>query len=277
MKGVIGHPPALTGAAPLQPRYILGVLLLLFACSTPEAPVAARLQAAEHATLATVAELGSYALSSEVTRTWTSKTGQLRSNKQTSELQWEDPDQWSFQLSRGDRVVQRVVVFGGQPWVSTGSQPMSRQGDAEPYRVQLSAAWDPWNLALDQVREQIQLSELRNDTLDGREVMIFKVGIKALPEKARPAWRATSAEGQVWIDRLTSVRLKGEMTVQAEGKQENLEIRFLFQLSHIGEAVSITDPAQEAGSRLELEDGLPETARPARPAPPVPRPAPRTQ
>lgn len=250
------------------------MLWFLLACSTPEAPPAERLQAAEHATLATAAELGSYQLTSEVSRTWTTKTGQVRSDVQSTELRWEDPDQWSFLIRRGERVVQRAVVFGGRPWTAMGDQPLTRQGDAEPYRVQLSSVWDPWTIALDQVHEQIELTELRSDALNGREVVVYKAGLKALSPKARPTWKANSVEGEVWIDKLSSVRLQGDILVKSSGKQEDLEIHFQFQLGHIGEAVAITDPAQEEGSRLDEPSRLPEGSRPPRPAPPVARPRP---
>lgn len=247
----------------------------LLACTTPETPPAARISAAEHATLASVAELGSYRLGAEITRTWTTRTGQQRTEQQSSELRWEDPDQWAFELQREGRVVQRAILYGGRPWTALGDGPLTRQEDPEPYRVSLSGAWDPWHQALDQVKEQIELTELRNDVWEGRGVVVFGVAPRQLSEKARPTWKVSEATGEVWIDQLSSVRLKGEMRVKAVGKQEDLEIQFQFQISSVGQAAEIQDPALEEGARMDAPRHFSEMPRAERPPPPRPRPSER--
>ena len=69
----------------------------------------------------------------------------------------------------------------------------------------------------------------------------------------------------MWIDQLSSVRLKGDMTVKANGRREDLEIRFQFQLSSVGQAVQISDPALEEDARTDAPSHFSEAPRPQRP------------
>ena len=245
------------------------MVFLLLACSEPPAAPEERVAAADRAILASAAELGSYQSTASVLRTWTGKEGATRSLKEDFELRWEDPDRWSLILSRDGRQTQRAVVFGGVPYLSIGDRPLERRGDAEPLRVQLAAAWNPWEQAIQPFADQLGYVEAREDLWEGRAVRVFTLSAKAPPPKSRPSWVIREVQGEVWLDEATSVRLKADLKIGAQGKKEALEMVFSLQVTGIGSPTSLTDPAGEAA--LQADERRLDQAPPPRPPQP-PRP-----
>ncbi len=243
------------------------MLLFLLACSDPPAAPEERVAAADRAILASAAELGSYQSTASVIRTWTGKEGATRSLKEDFELRWEDPDRWSLILSRDGRQTQRAVVFGGTPYLSIGERPLERREDAEPLRVQLAAAWDPWEQALSPFADQLTYTEAREEVWEGRPVRVFALSAKAPSPKSRPSWVIREVQGEVWLDEATSVRLKTELKIGAQGKKEALDLLFALQITGIGSPTSLTDPALEAGVH-EAERRLDQAPPPRPPQPP---------
>jgi hypothetical protein len=242
------------------------MMLWWLACAEPEASPEARVEAAEMATLASVSELGSYVMSSKIVRTWSAVGGDKRKLEEEMTLRWEDADRWSLRWLRDGRQTQRVVLFGGSPWVATGDGALSRKSDPEPYRVQLASAWDPWDLALDQVHRQVGLSFLRPDVYEGRPVRVFSTTLLPLPPKSHASWTATAIAGEVWLDEATSVRLKVDLTLSAQGKRETLDLEFMMAVAGIGQPADVADPQIEEGSVADpprrLEEAPPRPERP---------------
>ncbi len=244
------------------------MVILLLACSDPPAAPEERVAAADRAILASAAELGSYQSTATVLRTWTGKEGATRSLKEDFELRWEDPDRWSLILSRDGRQTQRAVVFGGIPYLSIGDRPIERREDAEPLRVQLAAAWNPWEQAIQPLSDQLSYSEVREDLWEGRAVRVFSLSAKEPSPKSRPSWVIREVQGEVWLDEATSVRLKADLKLGAQGKKESMDLTFSLQITGIGSPTSLTDPAEEAAPK---EEPRMDQAPPPRPPQP-PRP-----
>lgn len=115
--------------------------------------------------------------------------------------------------------------------------------------------------------EQLSFEELREDVWEGRAVRVFRLGFKAPAPKARPAWVIRELEGELWLDEATSVRLKVDLRLRAQGKKEGLELVYTQQVTGIGSPASIQDPSLEEGAH-EDEPAMPKEAPPPRPAQP---------
>lgn len=228
------------------------MLLLLLACDDPtEADNAAALTAAsEQVTFGTVGALGPHRLEASVVRAVTAArdggpAGETRTTRESLVLAWKDADHWSFSSSRDGRVRNRVVVYDAVAWSAQNDAPLERKGDAELFRVELAQSWDPWQLALDGVRDQIGLTPGAPEVVEGRRVVRHEVAPVPLAPGARRTWTVSSASGVVWIDEATAVRLLGEVRVSASARHETSETALTFALSSIGVDPGIAAPAAE--------------------------------
>lgn len=225
---------------------LLGVLL---ACgeSAPPEPEATLEQAAEKVTLGTIRDLGPCVVRASVRREATGK-GPPRVNEETSELRWQDQDHWSWLQARDGRAVAETIVWDGVAWSGTAGRPPSRRGDAEPYRVQLAQIWDPWT-ALDSLAEQVALVPGEVEELAGRRTLRHAVQARPLPEKVRRTWVVEAAEGAVWIDEATAVRVQGKVRVSAASKAERQVLDLAFTVDGIGGDPEVRRPPDDGGSR----------------------------
>ncbi len=245
------------------------VLLLaggLLGCGTgegPGTPTDAE-QALPAPTFASMAGVGSFHLSASLKRTTRAASGEERVVEEAQDLRWGDPDRWFWQRSRDSRPVQTVLVHEGRAFA--GREAAERpEPDAEPWRVQLAQAWDPW-APLGLVRGQYALerdSSADMRTIGGRRA--WKHLLRALPEaplpesappeaakaprkRARP-WTLARAEGTAWLDEETAVTLEADAEVEARSKDGETRLLVLrVRVEGIGEAPSL--PAPPAAGEL---------------------------
>jgi hypothetical protein len=221
-------------------------------------------QAAKEVVFRTITELGSFVLNASVERRINS-----RIVAEATEIRWEDPDVWLLLRYRDSRLTQKVLVHGGVAWV--GTESLEKKEDAEPYRVMLGESWDPWKLTMEPFEEQLVLTEVRKEQLEGRTVRVFQIAVRAeeapkeevIKEEAvkeeavkeeavkersvkrhKKGWVVETASGEVWLDEQTSLRLKGDVVVDAtQGKQaQNLHLS--FSISGIGESARVPNPIE---------------------------------
>lgn len=242
--------------------------LLLAACggggqdAPPPLPVAA-----EEATFASVAALGSFHLQAAVNRTITAGTT-VQPSEETVEIRWRDQDHWSYRHGRDGRIRSEVVVWEGVAWSSAGGDPLERKGDAEPYRVQLASVWDPWAWGLESLAAAVAYDEGALELTDGRRLLRHTLSLAPPPpEPAKPGrkhakaeaaegeappaataakprrgWTATAVQGDVWIDEATAVRLQGKVTVDAASGGRTQRVELLFSVNGIGVDPGVSPP-----------------------------------
>ncbi|MFN7144366.1 MAG: hypothetical protein ACK4YP_11360, partial [Myxococcota bacterium] len=146
---------------------ILGLLLACSGGGTDEAPATMPV-AAEQATFATVASLGSYHLQAVVKRVVRSGTAEPQTTTETVDLRWQDPDHWSYTLGRDGRVRSEVVVWDGVAWSGDGDAAPVQRPDAEPYRVQVASVWDPWEWGLEGLAATVTQDPAGVELVEGR-------------------------------------------------------------------------------------------------------------
>jgi hypothetical protein len=74
---------------------------------------------------------------------------------------------------------------------------------------------DPWLLAFESVRDQLRLDAGEVGTWEGRRAVPHTIAVVPVPPKARRAWKVESATGEVWLDELTALRVKADVSVRA--------------------------------------------------------------
>ncbi len=218
-------------------------LLLVAACgggagdATPLLP-----EAAEKATFATIASLGSYQLQASVTRTITAG-GAPQTTQETVEVKWRDADHWSYRLGRDGRTRTEVVVWDAVAWSGGGEGPPVRKGDAEPYRVQLASVWDPWQWGLESLADSLAYQPGDAELVDGRRARHHNLAL--VPDDGKPnrGWTPTAVSGDVWIDEETAVRLKGKVLVDAVSGARTQRLELLFAVGSIGVDPGVSPPA----------------------------------
>jgi hypothetical protein len=215
----------------------------LLACSgAPEAVSVPLPVAADRATFATVAGLGSYRLQATVRRSTGGEGASPVVSTELVELRWKDADQWSYVQRRDDRVRSEVLVFGGIAWRGDGDGPLERKGDAEPYRVQLAGTWDPWAWAMEGLASGLELVPAGSELVDGRRALRHTVAALPPPEKPKRGWTVTAAEGDVWIDEATAVRLVGNVRVEATSGARTQEVTLAFSIEGVGLDPDVSPP-----------------------------------
>jgi hypothetical protein len=222
---------------------VLTALAWMVACSgAPEAVSVPLPVAADRATFATVAGLGSYRLQANVRRSTGGEGTPPVASTELVELRWKDADHWSYVQRRDDRVRSEVLVSGGVAWRSGGEGPLERKGDAEPYRVQLAGTWDPWSWALEGLASSLQLTPAGEELVDGRRAVRHIITPVPPPEKPRRGWTVTAAEGDVWIDDATAVRLVGNVRVEAVSGARTQEVTLAFSIEGVGLDPEVSAP-----------------------------------
>ncbi len=218
---------------------------ILSACDA-EAPEAvpqaeAFTQSATQVTFASLESLGSHRLDARIRTTATVEGMPPKEAEETVSLRWRDADHWQVSRRRDGMPVTDIVAWEGRAWTSTGGGPLADQGDAEPYRADLSVGWDPWRRALGSVADQLAFRPLGTESIEGRPARLYAV------ESAQPAGgkgrRIERVEGRVWIDELTSVRLVGDLTLATEHRGRTQQVRLSFAVAGIGEDPGVSPPA----------------------------------
>ncbi|MDP2314156.1 MAG: hypothetical protein Q8P41_14735 [Pseudomonadota bacterium] len=218
-------------------------LLAVLGCAGPveDAPPPLPL-AAEQATFATLTGLGSYRMQASVRRATGGEGTVEMVGTETVELRWKDADHWSYVQRRDDRVRTEVVVWDAVAWANGGQGPLVRKGDAEPYRVQLAATWDPWERALESLAASIRLEPVGADLVDGRRAQRHTLVVVPPPEKRRRGWTVTAVEGDVWIDEATAVRLQGNVRVEASSGARTRQVALSFAIDGVGLDPEVSAP-----------------------------------
>lgn len=207
--------------------------LLLAGCG-PEAQQSASLaRGAEQVTFGSVQALGTFVLTTTVTREVRGPAREDDRTREVATLAWAGPDDFAWSRDKDDAPVQRLLVRGARAW--TGRAEADRAvPDAEPHRVAVAQAWDPW-AALGLVRGQYALE--RDDDAEPRSfggrrawrhVLVARAepvlgtgdatGGEGKPRRKRSparAWTLTRAEGEAWLDEATAVTLSADVKVVA--------------------------------------------------------------
>lgn len=224
-------------------------LLILLACGDPPATVedvAPLVPASSKVTFATVEELGPHRLDATIDRTTLVPDQNPLTTKEVIAVRWQDPDHWQARRSRDGAPIDQIVVWDHTAWEAVGKGKLVNRGDAEPFRVQLAATWDPWAAALESASEHVALTAAALEDVDGRRAWRHTVSVIPLAENVHANWRVTAADGEVWIDERTAVRLVGKVHVSSEGKDRNREVLLQFAVSRIGQDAGVTDPTGDA-------------------------------
>lgn len=227
-------------------RYGQGcMLLILIACSgvgSGSAPEAALLDASKEVTFGTVKDLGPHRLQASVIRTITPTAGAPLTTQEQVTLAWQDERTWRYQASRDGKVRNEVVVFEGAPWRLSGTR-WERAQDAQSWEVQLASVWDPWKLAFESLESSIKLVPEDLEEIEGRRAWKQRVELVPAPEgKRKKPWTATVAEGSVWLDEQTALRLVGDVHVVAESTGKSMDITLRFATSGIGMDARVEPP-----------------------------------
>lgn len=223
------------------------ILTLLLACSGggPEEAPAPMPVAAERATFATVASLGSYHLQTLVKRTVRAGTAEPQTTTETVDLRWKDADHWSYTLGRDGRVRSEVVVWDGVAWSGDGDAPPVEKPDAEPYRVQVASVWDPWEWGLEGLAATVKLEPDDVEIVEGRRAHRHTLGLAVDPAVPRRGWTPTAVSGTVWIDEATAVRLKGQVLLDAVSGDRSQRLELLFSVASIGLDPGVSPPRRD--------------------------------
>ncbi len=223
-------------------------LLILLACADPPITaddVAPLAPASKKVTFATVEELGSHRLDATIDRTNLVPDQDPVTTKEVIAVRWQDPDHWQARRSRDGAPIDQIVVWDHTAWEAVGKGPLVKRGDAEPYRVQLASTWDPWKAALESAAERLTLTATVLEDVDGRRAWRHAVSFLPLGENVHANWRVTAADGEVWIDERTAVRLVGKVNVASQGKDRSREVLLQFAVSRIGQDVGVVDPTAD--------------------------------
>ena len=215
----------------------------LFGCTgaaPPEAPSFPL--AAATVTFGGVQALGPHQQHAVIRRTAGGAASAPRVTEESVDLLWRDTDNWAFTLTRDGRVGTEVVVWDAVAWADRSGGSLSAKGDAEPYRVQLARTWDPWAFALESLAEQLVITPMSVDLVEGRRAHRHSVQAQPPPTRPHRGWTVTAAQGDVWYDEATATRLKGTLQVSATSGVRTLEVALTFALDGIGVVPVISAP-----------------------------------
>ncbi|MDP2308383.1 MAG: hypothetical protein Q8P18_20360 [Pseudomonadota bacterium] len=222
---------------------LLGVLACVGAAVDGSVPLPA---AAEKATFATVSGLGSYRLQADVRRSIGGEGVEPFVTTESVELRWRDADRWSYLQRKDERVRSDVRVWDAVAWTNGGAGPLVNKGDAEPFRVQLAGTWDPWSWALEGLANGVRLEPQGMEIVEGRRAIRHTVSPLPPPEpppqRAPRGWSVTAAEGEVWIDEATAVRLKGQVKLAATSGRQTQEVSLSFSIVGVGVDPEVSAP-----------------------------------
>lgn len=247
---------------------LFGALLALgMACSAPPSESVSMARGTQQATFASLTSVGSFTMTTTVTRTSRGTGRSGTPSVETSVIAWNGPDAWSWTREKDRSPIAIHLVREGRAWTGR-AEPDQPAADAEPLRVALARGWDPW-AALSFVRGQYALT--RDEDADARETdgrTAWRHTITLLaaeggapgeaPSKGRarrrPAWELVRADGEAWLDEVTAVPISATVTVEARGdRDETRTVQLEVRVEGIGRPAMLPTPApppapQGAGS-----------------------------
>jgi hypothetical protein len=225
------------------------MLLILIGCDgaggSPKAQEAL-LDASAEVTFGTVKELGPHRFQAEIVRTVTPTGGTPLVTREQINRAWQDERTWEYEASRDGKVRNHVIVFESVAWRATGER-WTRAQDALSWEVMQSGVWDPWQIAFESLQDSLKLVPDSLEEIEGRRAWKQRVELVPAPEgrRKRP-WTATVAEGAVWIDERSALRLVGDVHVVAESAGKSLDISLRFATAGIGMDARVKPPPVDA-------------------------------
>lgn len=197
------------------------------------------------------------------------------------EIWWQDWDHFEHRRVADGRLASGVRVMAGTPYVSRpgADERWDERPDADPYRLELRAAWNLWDQALGPFEGRILYEDQGAEVIEGRPVRRYALSLAPLPEveapepaakakrkakakaKAPPAAPADpllSLSGSLWLDTATAVRLVAEVEAARSQGERRVEASFQLAVSAIG-----------ADQGLKLPINIKPLAAPIAPAPPA--------
>ncbi len=220
----------------------------------------------EQATFASLTSVGSFTMTTTVTRTSQGSGRSGTPSVETSVIAWYGPDAWSWTREKDRSPIAIHLVRDGRAWTGRAA-PDQPAADPEPLRVALARGWDPW-AALSFVRGQYTLTrdeDVEAREVDGRtawrhtlilpptdEVAAGPEATKARPRR-RPAWELVRADGEAWLDEVTAVPISATMTVEARGDRDEIRtVRLEVRVEGIGRPATM--PLPEPASAPQAAD-----------------------
>jgi hypothetical protein len=168
------------------------------------------------------------------------------------EIWWQDWDHFEHRRVADGRLASGVRVMDGAPYVSRpgADELWEQRADADPYRMELRAAWNLWDQALGPFEGRILYEDQGAEVIEGRPVRRYTLSLAPLPEPEAPppaakAKRKAKAKakvepaapvdplralsGELWLDTASAVRLVAE--VEASRLQGDRQVQASFQLA----------------------------------------------
>lgn len=227
------------------PALLLAPLSLGLGCSDDPQPVeeVALADASTEVTFASVEQIGPHHMVASIRRT-DDREGQVRTTDEVTELSWQDWDDFQVRGLVDGELTRETIVADGIPWVRVGDR-FEERPDAETHRVQLRVTWNMWDAVLGTHRDHVQLVHEGEDIIEGRPAGRYRLELK--PDEERPrnqrwGFVPEGAEGTVWLDEASAVRLKAEITTTARRGGVARTTQLSLQRSNIGGDQAIQAP-----------------------------------
>jgi hypothetical protein len=211
------------------------ILALILACSRgPEPDGELTLpQAADKVHFGVIADLGPHSMQARIQTTTGGQGREAEVRADAVDLKWRDEGAWYLRIRRDERLATEVLVADGIAWVGEGGRPMARKGPADAWNKQLTQTWDPWQLAFESLASRIGVEEPVADEVEGRRAWRYRV-LLLPPTAAKRVWDVSKAEGQVWLDELTAVRMLADVHVLATSGTRTREVDLKFAIAGLG-------------------------------------------
>ena len=174
------------------------------------------------------------------------------------EIWWQDWDHFEHRRVADGRLASAVRVMSGVPYLSRpgADELWVERADADPYRLELRAAWNLWDQALGPFEGRIHYEDQGAEVIEGRPVRRYTLSLSPLPEaeapapakakrkakakaKAKaeapaPADPLLSLSGELWIVIATAVRLVAEVEGARAQGDRRVEVALQLAVSAIG-------------------------------------------
>jgi len=199
-------------------------------------------EASEQVIFESVEDIGSHVYNATVVREEFHQDDKLSSHVETVEIIWSDWDNFSYRRIVDKTETLNVRVVSGTPFKKSRAGLWAKKRDAEPYRIQMSHAWNVW----EQNTKPFQAAMIKRPTeleaIESRDTQIYILELGPLADSDGSKFRPKSLDGKVWVDKKTAVRLKAEVKGSLSTSHGTKTMELNLERSKIGHALTLNPP-----------------------------------
>ena len=135
-----------------------------------------------------------------------------------------------------------VRVVSGAAYKKNHAGSWAKKRDPEPYRIQMSHAWNVWEQNTKPFQEAMIKRQAEREAIESRDAQIYLLELRPNLDPNGAKYKPLSLQGKIWVDKKTAVRLKANIDGVLSTPDGKKTVSLSIERSKIGHSLSLKEP-----------------------------------